>query len=102
MQHAVRVAESLERLMGTLVADHRFAKAILAMEQVADRVVEASESKLVALLGEEHASPIGGRERLVIAAEQEQRLHAGAERSRQFRQVADTLERGNRLRVMVD
>ena len=102
VQHTVGITQPLERLESAVVAGHRFAKSILAMEQVAGRVVETGESQLVALLGEEHARPIGGLERFVIATEQEQRLHACAERSSQLRLVADTLERGNGLGVVVD
>ena len=70
-----------EGLVRALVADHRIGEAILPVQQVADHDVEAREANGVALLFEQRARAFGGRERLVIAAEQQQRLDAGAQRA---------------------
>ncbi len=95
VQQTVGIAERGQRLVRALVARHRFGKPVLPVHQVADRVVEPCQAKHVALIGEELASALTRLERLVVASEQQQRLHAGAERPGQFRPIADALEGGN-------
>src|SRR5262249_40798319 len=63
-----------ELLVGPLVAGERFSKAILAVENVTDVVLEAREPSRVAEFCEELPGSICGGEGAVIFAEQNQGL----------------------------
>src|SRR5277367_2932796 len=91
-----------ERFVGTLVVEHGFFETVLAVEDVADVVVETGDAAGFADLREDFSRAFGRFESAVVFAEQDQRLDGTAEGAGCFFPIAEGLVPFDGLFVMLD
>ena len=91
-----------ESFVGALVVEHGFFEAVLAVEDVADVVVEVGDAPGFADTDEDFARLFGGLEGAVVFAEQNERLDGTAKGAGGFFPIAKGFVHFDGLFVMLD